>query len=210
MRNDLDAFERILHDRRSPLNFIIIIINIIVIIAVAATGGTDNIDHMLEAGAAYTPYIMNGEWYRLFTSMFLHFGFLHIAGNMLLLFFIGDYAERYLGKIRYILLYIGGGLIGNLVSLWVELSSGNYSVSAGASGAVFAVLGALAAMAVKNGGRLYDISLKNLIILEGLQIVFSFTTTGVDVAAHIGGLAGGFVICYAELMIATAFNRRKR
>ena len=210
MRNDLDAFERILHDRKSPLNFIIIIINIIVIIAVAATGGTDNIDHMLEAGAAYTPYIMNGEWYRLFTSMFLHFGFLHIAGNMLLLFFIGDYAERYLGKIRYILLYIGGGLIGNLVSLWVELSSGDYSVSAGASGAVFAVLGALAAMAVKNGGRLYDISLKNLIILVGLQIVFSFTTTGVDVVAHIGGLAGGFVISYAELMIATAFNRRKR
>ena len=210
MRNDLDAFERIIHDRKSPLNFSVIIINIIVFIAVTATGGTDNITHMLDAGAAYTPYILNGEWHRLFTSMFLHFGFLHIAGNMLLLFFIGDYAERFLGKIRYLVLYIGGGLIGNLASFALELSNGDYSVSAGASGAVFAVLGGLAAMAIKNGGRLYDISIRNLIVLTVLQIIFSVTTVGIDAAAHAGGLAGGFVICIIELAAATAVNKRRR
>ena len=65
-------------------------------------------------------------------------------------------------------------------------------------------------MAIKNGGRLYDISIRNLIVLTVLQIIFSVTTVGIDAAAHAGGLAGGFVICIIELAAATAVNKRRR
>lgn len=97
--------------------------------------------HMLQCGAAYTPAIMQGEYYRIFTSMFLHFGPQHLGNNMLVLFVLGGRLERTVGKLKYLLIYLLGGMGGNLLCLFLELDSADFAVSAGASGAVFAVDG---------------------------------------------------------------------
>ena len=77
----------------------LILINVLVFIAVEFTGTSQDAWHVLEYGAAYTPYIIqNGEVYRLFTSMFLHFGIEHLVNNMLVLFVLGSRLERVIGK----------------------------------------------------------------------------------------------------------------
>ena len=115
---------------------------------------------MLDCGAAYTPMIIEGgEYYRLFTCMFLHFGIEHLLNNMLVLFVLGSRLERVIGKIwNPLIIYIVGGLLGNVISVLVELKSMDFAVSAGASGAVFAVMGAMIYIVIRNKGWLGDLS----------------------------------------------------
>ena len=88
--------------RKEPVTIGLILINILVFLAVEFTGGSQNTLHMLEWGAAYTPGIVeDGEFYRLFTSMFLHFGIEHLANNMLVLFVLGSRMEQVTGRIRF-------------------------------------------------------------------------------------------------------------
>lgn len=85
--------------------------------------------------------------------MFLHFGIEHLFGNMLTLIFLGDLLEKMIGKFRFILIYFLGGTAGNLLSLAKEMITGNYAISAGASGAIFAVVGALVFLVVQPSGK---------------------------------------------------------
>ena len=153
--------------KKEPITVLFILLNILIFLVVDFTGGSENTAHMIECGAAYPPLILeNGEIYRLFTCMFLHFGIYHIANNMLVLFVLGQRLEPVVGKIKIILIYLLGGLGGNIFSFIMEMKSADYAVSAGASGAVFAVMGAM----------LY------------------VTSTGVDNAAHVGGMVCGFIL----------------
>ena len=136
----------------------------------------------------------NGEYYRLFTSMFLHFGIEHLFGNMLTLIFLGELLEKRIGKFRVILIYILGGLAGNLLSLAKEMITGNYAISAGASGAIFAVLGALVFLVVRHRGKLPGTSGQRLAVIALLTLADGFVSTGVDYMAHLGGMAAGFVL----------------
>lgn len=150
---------------------------------------------MLRWGAAGTLDIMQQhEYYRLFTAMFLHFGIQHLGNNMLVLLFIGDCLERNLGKIRYGLLYLLGGAGANLLSLFHELYSKEYVVSAGASGAVFAVIGGLLYIVIRNKGHIENFSSRQLLILAFLSLYHGLTSTGVNNIAHLGGLLCGFLL----------------
>ena len=154
LQNGVKNLEEI---RKEPATMALILINILVFIAVEFTGTSQDAWHVLEYGAAYTPYIIqNGEVYRLFTSMFLHFGIEHLVNNMLVLFVLGSRLERVIGKIRFLLIYLLGGIAGNVVSLLLELKTQEFSVSAGASGAVFAVMGAMIYTVIRNKGWLGD------------------------------------------------------
>ena len=117
-----DIVDRMWKRSKNSINLVIVVCNILVFLAVTLTGGTESSRHMMDCGAAYAPLIESGEYYRLFTSMFLHFGIQHLINNMLLLLFLGDYLERAVGKIRYLVIYLGGGLVGNLCSYLHELS----------------------------------------------------------------------------------------
>ena len=129
MENTLEEF------RKEPVTFILILINVLVFLVSDLTGYSQDVMHMLDLGAAYTPLITEGgEVYRLFTSMFLHFGIAHLLNNMLVLFVLGSRLERAAGKIRFLVIYLLGGVAGNVISLLLELDRGDYSVSAGASG----------------------------------------------------------------------------
>lgn len=150
---------------------------------------------MMEHGAMYVPYLMNGErYYTLITSMFLHFGFSHLMNNMVMLLVIGYSLEPEIGKIRFLLIYLGSGLMGNLVSAWFDVNQGSYAVSAGASGAIFGIVGALLYVAIRNHGRVGEISTRGLVLMAGLSLYYGFTAQGVDNAAHIGGLVSGFLL----------------
>ena len=181
--------------RKEPVTVVLILINILVFLAVEFTGLSQDARHMLDWGAAYTPMIAgNGEYYRIFTCMFLHFGIEHLANNMLVLFVLGSRLERVTGSFKFLAVYLIGGIGGNLLSLVMELRSGDYAVSAGASGAVFAVMGAMIYVVLRNKGWLGDLSMRQILVMAAFSLYFGFTSSGVDNAAHLGGLAVGFVL----------------
>lgn len=181
--------------KKEPLTAVLVSVNILIFFIVDFTGGSENLGHMLECGAAYTPLILEeGEWYRLFTAMFLHFGMTHLANNMLVLFVLGGRLERTVGKIRFLLIYLLGGMAGNLLSLFLDRAGSEAAVSAGASGAVFAVTGALVYIVLLHRGRVEDLSVRQILVMAILSLYMGFASAGVDNAAHVGGLAGGFLV----------------
>lgn len=180
--------------KKEPMTAILIILNIVIFLAVDMTGGTEDMLHMVECGAAFTPYIVDGgEYYRIITSMFLHFGIEHLANNMLVLFVLGGRLERTVGKVRFLLIYLLGGIMGNLVSLFLDIRKQDFSVSAGASGAVFAVMGAMICVLILLKGHVEDLTTRQILIMAAFSLYFGFTSSGVDNAAHVGGMAGGFI-----------------
>lgn len=169
--------------------------NVLIFLGLSFMGMTEDPAFMMQHGAMYVPYLMNGErYYTLITSMFLHFGFSHLMNNMVMLLVIGYSLEPEIGKIRFLLIYLGSGLMGNLVSAWFDVSQGSYAVSAGASGAIFGIVGALLYVAIRNHGRVGEISTRGLVLMAGLSLYYGFTAQGVDNTAHIGGLVSGFLL----------------
>ena len=138
----------------------------------------------LAWGANFGPATKNGEWWRLATAMFLHFGLLHLAMNMMALFDSGRLVERMYGHVRFALLYLLSGLFGNLLSLFVQ---GNHAVSGGASGAIFGVYGGLIIFLWRHRRQVHPIEFK-------LTLILGFSITGIDNAAHIGGLVAGILL----------------
>lgn len=189
-------FQHFIRSRKqTPVNTVLILLNILVFFAVEATGSALDTMHMYRWGASYAPAIVEGkEYYRLFTAMFLHFGIQHLGNNMLVLFFLGDCLERNTGKWKYALIYLGGGIGANLFSLFLEVKSGEQFISAGASGAVFAVIGALLYVVLINKGRIEDFTMRRLAMMAVLSLYFGVTSSGVDNAAHFGGLFCGFFL----------------
>lgn len=180
---------------RQPVNLFLVAVNILVFIVLSIIGDTQDAWFMAAHGACYTPFVLEyGEYYRLFTCMFLHFGIEHLFYNMLLLIFVGDTLEKTAGKVRYLLIYLIGGLAGNILSVWAGMDRAEYAVSAGASGAIFAVIGALIWIVLRNKGKLEGYSSQRLILMAGLSVVNGLTEAGIDNWAHIGGLAGGFLL----------------
>lgn len=202
-----DFLERIWRNPKNMLNLVVIAVNILVFVLVTVTGGTDDMENMIRWGAAYTPLIREGETYRLFTSMFLHFGIEHLFSNMLLLLFVGDYLEKNAGKAAYIAVYFLGGLTGSVCSYRYELSEARAVVAAGASGAIFAVLGAIVVLMILNRGHLEDLSLKRLAIMIVLTLLVGVQSSNVDNFAHIGGFVGGIVVM---LLLSPFYLLRKK
>ena len=148
---------------------------------------------MLRFGAILTDLLAAGEerW-RLFTAMFLHFDIEHLAGNMLSLFVIGSVVERGLGHTRTAVIYLLSGLGGNLVSqLWHE-HLGENVLSAGASGAIFGLMGALIFAGLFAQDRTGALSARQIAVMLLLSLYHGLAGA-VDNAAHLGGLVCGFL-----------------
>ena len=188
--NELTAFLK----TRKKANLAIVAINVLVFIVFSIIGNTEDVQFMLTHGACFAPLVEEGEVYRLFTAMFLHFGVEHLIGNMLLLIFLGDTLERVVGSVRYLIIYLLGGLGGNVLSYCIALYRKNYVVSAGASGALFAVIGALVYLVLRKRGDVEGISGKRLLLMAALSIAQGFTAAGIDGYAHIGGFLCGMLL----------------
>lgn len=192
--DNVDIIDQMRENPEFWMNFLIIGINILMFLLVEATGESKDTSHMISWGAASSLLIQEGEYYRLFTCMFLHFGLEHLLNNMLLLLCVGYYLERYVGKACYLILYLGGGVTGSFCS-WVITTAGEESVvSAGASGAIFAVLGALIVTVWHRRGQEENLSMRRLLLMVLMCVYVGFRSVGVDNAAHIGGLLGGVIL----------------
>lgn len=181
--------------RIAPGTILLAAANVIVFFYLTFQGMTEDGAFMLEHGAMYVPYVLGlGEYYRLFSSMFMHFGFEHLVNNMVMLLVIGFTLEREIGTIKFLIIYLFSGLGGNLLSAVWDMMSGSFAVSAGASGAVFGIVGALLYVAIRNRGRIGDVSGRGLAFMVILSLYYGFTSGGVDNFAHIGGLLSGFIL----------------
>ena len=138
---------------------------------------------IFQHGALYGPLVADGDWYRLLSAAFLHYGPIHLGMNMLALWWIGRPLENYLGPMRYLLLYLVSGLAGSAGALIVNPTA----VTVGASGAIFGILGA-AIVLERQGNYVLGGSALTLLIVN---IAFTFAVPGISIGGHLGGLAAG-------------------
>ncbi len=179
----------------SPVNTIIIVINVVVFAVLTFLGDTTDVQFMHHHGANFWPSVIEEhEYYRLLTCTFIHFGISHLFNNMLVLAYIGDNLERALGKVKYLVLYLAAGVGSSAVSAVWSMFKDEYSVSGGASGAIFGVVGALLVIVIKNRGQLEDLSSRQLMFFAGFSIYHGVTSAGIDNMAHISGFLIGALL----------------
>lgn len=183
--------------KKCGVTFFLIAANIIVFIIteiMSGLHGTTDSDFMIRVGGAYVPLIRQGEWWRLFTAMFLHMGMQHLLNNMMLLFAVGTLIENELGHVRYLIIYLVSGTAANYISyLWYLKHSENV-VAVGASGAIFALVGAIIWILIRNKGHFKGLTTGRMIFAAAMMLYFGFTTPGVGNMAHVSGLIVGFLM----------------
>ncbi|WP_420489364.1 rhomboid family intramembrane serine protease [Neobacillus niacini] len=168
--------------------YLFMIVQVAVFLLLELQGGSTNTSTLIKFGAKFNPYIIEGEWWRFITPIFLHIGFLHIAMNTMALFFLGPAVERIFGNIRFLFIYLFAGISGVIASF---IFSPN--ISAGASGAIFGCFGALLYFALIYPRLFFRTMGPSVITVLVFNLIFGFTVSIVDNAGHLGGLAGGFL-----------------
>lgn len=133
------------------------------------------------------------QYYRFLTSMFTHFGITHIFGNMVILIALGARIENIIGRLNYAIIYIVTGLAAAFASYINFFYNDIHAYSAGASGAIFGLLGVLVVIAIYNKGRVRDLSLVNMLILFILTLADGLMSEGVDNVAHAAGFIAGIL-----------------
>lgn len=179
------------------VTYAIMAINVAVFVLMAVSGvallqptGLD----IIKWGGNYSPLTLSGDWWRLISSVFVHIGIIHLLFNMYALYMISIYLEPMLGKARFIAAYFATGICASLASLWwhdVPVAS------AGASGAIFGMYGVFLALLSTRlvPKQVRDTQLKNILIFIAYNLIYGMRS-GVDNAAHVGGLVGGLIIGY--------------
>lgn len=189
-QEDARKVEKVFKMKFPMITYTLIAINILFFIIPVLFG---EYNHVVQLLCTHGPSIRAGQYYRLFTGMFLHDGIMHLALNCYSLYVIGTQMESFLGKIKYLIIYVISGLAGALLSV---IFSGNVA-SVGASGAIFGLLGSMLYF-----GYHYRVYLGNVIKSQILPLILinlsvGFIIPGIDNSAHIGGLIGGALITMA-------------
>jgi rhomboid protease GluP len=198
---------------RVPVTVALVAANAIVFIATLVAGAEWIIPvgkMQIAWGSNFALYTTDGEWWRLFTSMFIHFGLLHLAFNMFALAMFGPIVERLYGSVNYLLIYIFAGVGGGLASVSWQPNIN----SAGASGAIFGILGALLAAQLRAGDTFpTDISRPlrtTALLFLGASLYAGFKLQGIDNAAHLGGVVSGFMVGLVAARPITGANSYSR
>ncbi|GAB3795520.1 rhomboid family intramembrane serine protease [Virgibacillus kimchii] len=168
--------------------YILLITNMIIFFIMEAAGNSQSVETLIEFGAKYNPAIIEGEWWRIISSMFLHIGFLHLFMNMLAVYYLGSIVERIFGSGRFMFIYFLAGIGGGLASFAFSMN-----VSAGASGALFGLFGTLLYFGINYKQIFLQTMGRGVLLVIIINIVFGFTIPQIDNAAHLGGLVFGFI-----------------
>ena len=174
----------------------LIVVNVLVYVFTSMLGGNfinTDLNVLLFFGQA-NYLVLEGWYWQLFTSMFVHVNFIHLTMNMLFLFIFGIRAEELFSKKLYLGIYIESGLVGNILTLLM----GPAMVSAGASGAIFGIFGASIIYVGQAVGR----SIMNALAYAFIMLLLSSMAAGVNILAHLGGLAAGLIIGYAAAKVS--------
>lgn len=187
--------KRIAINRIPEVTLMLVILNILIqcIVAVGEIGGKESAlmnMMVLQIGE----FVQKPEWWRLVTSVFLHFGWDHLFNNMLVLLYLGALAERCIGKWRFLGVYLISGIGANAASVWWYVHQGDLLVAtAGASGAIFGIAGLLICIVLLSKGHFEEITLRQLIFMMFFTLYHGFAESGVNNCAHIVGAIIGFV-----------------
>ena len=184
---------------RLPVTFGLLGACIAVYVAVALAGESYGVavnvgivtqpGQVLQLGALVSAQVAGGEIWRLITSIFLHAGFVHLAFNMLSLYFLGSFVEEAFGRGKFLALYFLSGFAGGIAYLYF----GGTGPVVGASGAIFGLLGSVLGYALRRGTFSWQNPvIRQLLILTALNLYLGFSIPNVSNTAHIGGLTGGF------------------
>ena len=194
--------------RPNAVTTTLIAINIAVYLAELALGGSTNGTNnwIYEHGALFAKLccvdghvagVGAGDWWRLITAAFLHYGPFHLAINMYSLYWAGTLLEHVIGRWRFLLLYVASGIAGSAGALWVQPNG----LTAGASGAIFGILGGLFVLErrrhISTGGQILGLIVLNL--------VFTFALSNISVGGHLGGLVGGVVLMFLMLQFRRSY-----
>lgn len=194
-KNEIDAkkAEEIFKPKIPIVTYIIMFINLAVFIAMYLLGNGSNDKYtLIKFGASVPSLIKAGEYWRLIASSFIHIGVVHFLFNNYALYVIGAQLESFYGKTKYIIIYLFSAITSGLLSLmFVNV------ISAGASGAIFGLLGALLYFGYHYRIYLGTVIKSQIIPLILFNLLLGFTLTGINNAAHIGGLIGGILISVA-------------
>jgi rhomboid protease GluP len=185
---------------KSVVTMTLIGLNVLVYVAMVVTGispVSPTAENLIPWGANYGPLTLGGQWWRLFTACFLHFGIIHIGFNMYVLYQVGMYTEVIYGKAKYLLIYLLAGVMGNVLSVAVHPDS----VGAGASGAIFGVYGAFLGFLLIRRRMIQKAAMAQMVrsagVFLGINLVYGLSSGSTDLSAHIGGLVVGFLLgCY--------------
>ncbi len=201
---DAKEAEDVFKERTPYVTYSLIAINIIIFLLMYVFGnGSEDIITLLNFGALTKYHVMNGEFYRLITSAFLHIGFLHLFCNMYALYILGKNIEGYYGRAKFIFIYLISALVGSFVSI---IFMDEYTVSAGASGAIFGLMGALLYFGYNYRVTLNDAINRQIIPVIIINLLFGFLSSDVNNFAHIGGLIGGY---FASLAVGVKYKSAK-
>lgn len=172
----------------------IAVLNILVYLVLLCMGDTENAFFMASHGAMYPDFLIyNHQWWRILTAMFLHFGATHLINNMVMLCCIGSRLEQAVGHLKTLIIYLVSGIGGGILSFLAMWITGDYAVSAGASGAVFGVIGGLLWVVIRNKGNLQGVTTRGMALMIVLSLYYGYATAGVDNWAHLGGIITGFL-----------------
>ncbi len=183
------------------ITILLIAINVFVFLFQELSGDTNSSTYMLNHGASNWKYIFEkGEYYRLLTSMFMHFGSEHLLNNMITLAFIGIEVENRIGHIKFSSIYLLSGFGAGLISAIYNMNSDANVVSAGASGAIFGILGSLLVITLLYKESRRNIRPINLSIIILLSIANGYSSFAIDNMAHIGGLIFGIILTFISCL----------
>lgn len=186
--------EKIFSYKKPIITYGIMVICIVMFALMYIFGnGSEDSYTLIKFGANYDILTRMGQYYRLFTSMFLHIGIIHLICNMYSLFVIGKEIESFFGKWKYLLIYILSGICGSILSM----AFSHNTVSAGASGAIFGLLGALLYFGYYYRTYLGATIKRSILPVIVFNLMIGFLSSGIDNAAHIGGLVAGILIAMA-------------
>ncbi|GKT02552.1 rhomboid family intramembrane serine protease [Furfurilactobacillus sp. WILCCON 0119] len=197
----------------SPMTITLVTINVLVFLwmvfryqlPAVSLNSTFSGQALLEAGARYTPLIQAGQWWRLFTPMFIHMSVMHIGLNMVVLYFLGVQIESLFGHWRMLVIYVVSGFTGNAWSAAFQ----PHTLSAGASTSIFGLFGAFIILGIIERANPYLRQVaRQFGLLVVLNLVFDLFSAGVDIWGHIGGLLGGFVVAMILWVPANHSYRR--
>ncbi|MGP4107271.1 rhomboid family intramembrane serine protease [Virgibacillus sp. L01] len=189
LKNKKNEAESVFSNGKPFLTYFLLGINIIIFLLLELDGSSQSTETLIKFGAKYNPAIIEkGEWWRIISSMFLHIGFLHLFMNMFAVYYLGTAVERIYGSIRFIVVYLLAGIGGGLASFAFTTN-----ISAGASGALFGLFGALLFFGLIHKKIFFQTMGRSMLLIIGINLLFGFMVPQVDNGAHLGGLVTGFI-----------------
>lgn len=180
--------------KNHPLTMLLILMNLGIFILFNLILYEQGLDVISLGTNSWVRIKINGEYYRLLTSIFLHADIDHIMNNMLILFVIGGVYEASEGRLRFLVIYLGGGILASLASMAYNMRLEENTSSLGASGAIFALIGASITSVLRNRSKLRQFSGGRLVIFALFSVYAGFRNSHTDNAAHIAGLIAGLCI----------------